>query len=75
MLNIAEEERRKKGFELNNKKAEVMVVSRKNECLQINIFVKRNITKLRDQCQYLGSFTLCDGRNNIEIVPRIAQAK
>ena len=49
LLHIVEEDSSEKGLELNSKKAEVMVVSRNNECLQINIFVNG------DEFKYLGT--------------------
>ncbi|GFO33982.1 retrovirus-related pol polyprotein line-1 [Plakobranchus ocellatus] len=41
LLNIVEEESRKKGLELNSKKTEVMVISRKQESPKCDIFIKR----------------------------------
>ncbi|GFN87694.1 hypothetical protein PoB_001420000 [Plakobranchus ocellatus] len=38
LLNIVEEESRKKGLELNSKKSEVMVISRKQESPKCDIF-------------------------------------
>ena len=75
LIDNAEEESSKKGLELNSKKTEVMVVSRSNECPQINIFINWNKFKQRDQFKYLGSLIPSDGRNNMEIASRIAQAK
>ena len=45
LLDIFEEERGKKGLELNSKKTEVLVVNQNNECRQI----KGNKLKQRDQ--------------------------
>ncbi|GFN86640.1 retrovirus-related pol polyprotein from type-1 retrotransposable element r2 [Plakobranchus ocellatus] len=41
LLNIVEEESRKKGLELNSKKTEVMVISRKQESPKCDIFIKK----------------------------------
>ena len=46
LLHIVEEDSSEKGLELNSKKAKVMVVSRNNECLQINIFVNGDEFKI-----------------------------
>ena len=73
--NIVDEENRKKGLERNSKKIAVMVVSRNNECPQINIFSNRNKLKQRDQFKYLDILILSDGHSNIEIASRIVQAK
>ena len=51
-----------------------MVVSRKKECPQLNIFIILNQLKQRDQFSYLGTLIARDGRNNTEIASRIAQA-
>ena len=39
LLDITEEESRRKGYELKSKNTEVMVLSRNNECAQINSLV------------------------------------
>ena len=51
-MNTVEEESRRKGLELNSKKTEVMLVSRSNECPQVNIFISGNKLKQRDQIKY-----------------------
>ena len=71
LLDIVEEENRKKGLELNSKKTEDMVASRSNECPQISIFINGNKFKPRDQLKYLGTLISSDGRNNTEIASRI----
>ncbi|GFN81414.1 protein tssc1-like [Plakobranchus ocellatus] len=75
LLDIVKEESEKKGLELNRKKTEVMVVSRKQELPIINIYIKGTRLKQKDQFKYLGSLISSDGRNNSEVASRIAQAK
>ncbi|GFO08467.1 endonuclease-reverse transcriptase [Plakobranchus ocellatus] len=75
LLDIVKEESEKKGLELNRKKTEVMVVSRKQELPIINIYIKGTRLKQKDQFKYLGSWISSDGRNNSEVASRIAQAK
>ena len=41
LLDITEEESRRKGYGLKSKKTEVMVVNRNNECAQINSLVAK----------------------------------
>ncbi|GFO46620.1 endonuclease-reverse transcriptase [Plakobranchus ocellatus] len=75
LLDIVKEESEKKGLELNRKKTEVMVVSRKQELPISNIYIKGTRLKQKDQFKYLGSLISSDGRNNSEVASRIAQAK
>ncbi|GFO13624.1 endonuclease-reverse transcriptase [Plakobranchus ocellatus] len=75
LLDIVKEESEKKGLELNRKKTEAMVVSRKQELPIINIYIKGTRLKQKDQFKYLGSLISSDGRNNSEVASRIAQAK
>ena len=49
LLDIGEEESRKKGLELNSKSTEVMVVSGSNERPQNNIFIYVNKLKQRNK--------------------------
>ena len=63
------------GLELNSKKTEVMVISRKEEPPLINITINGIKLKQRDHFKYLGALVSSDGRNNTEISARIAQAK
>ena len=56
-------------------RAEVKVISRKEEPPLINITINGIKLKQRDQIKYLGALVSSDGRNNIEISARIAQAK
>ena len=75
LLNVIEEERRRKGFELNTKKTQVMVISRQPEPVSCNIFINGLKLKQREQFKYLGNLISSHGRNNTEIITRIAQAK
>ncbi|GFR64083.1 endonuclease-reverse transcriptase [Elysia marginata] len=75
LLNIVEEESRKKGLELNSKKTEVMVISRKQEPPKCDIFINDTKLKQQDKFKYLGTIITSDGRNNNVIAARIAQAK
>ena len=52
LLDIAEEESRKKGLELNSKSTEVMVVSGSNERPQTNIFINVNKLKQRNKFKF-----------------------
>ena len=75
LLNIVESKSKEKGLELNSKKTEVMVISRKEEPPLINITINGIKLKQRDHFKYLGALISSDGRNNAEISARIAQAK
>ena len=52
-----------------------MIVSQKNECLQVKIFTNGNKLKQRDQFKYLGTLVSINGCNNSEIASRIVQVK
>ena len=52
LLDIVEEESRKKGLELNSKSTEVMVVSGSNERPQTNIFINVNKLKQRNKFKF-----------------------
>ena len=75
LLDILDEESRKKGLELNSKKTEVMVDSRNNKRQQIDIFINRNKFKQRNQFKYFATLISNDGCNSTEIASRIAKAK
>ena len=74
LLSIVESESRKKGLELNSKKTEVMVVSRKPG-VKCNLTVNGAKLKQCNSFKYLGVLLADDGRNKKEISTRIAQAK
>ena len=54
LLDITEEESRRKGYGLKSKITEVMVVNRNNVCAQINFLVAKG-NSFRNQCKYLGT--------------------
>ena len=66
LLNIVESKSKEKGLELNSKKTEVMVISRKEEPPLINVTINGI---------YLGALVSSEVRNDTEISARIAQAK
>ncbi|GFN84653.1 endonuclease-reverse transcriptase [Plakobranchus ocellatus] len=75
LINIVEEESRKKGLELNSKKTEVMVISRKQESPKCDIFINKVKLKQTEKFKYLGTIISNDGKTNREISARTAQAK
>ncbi|GFO06013.1 endonuclease-reverse transcriptase [Plakobranchus ocellatus] len=75
LLNIVEEENRKKGLELNSKKTEVMVISRKQESPKCDIFINEVKLKQREHFKYLETIISNDGKTNREISARTAQAQ
>ena len=75
LLNIVESKSKEKGLELNSKKTEVIVISRKEEPPLFNITINGIKLKQRDHFKYMGALVSSDGRNNTEISARIAQAK
>ncbi|GFO47360.1 endonuclease-reverse transcriptase [Plakobranchus ocellatus] len=75
LLNIVEEESRKKGLELNSKKTEVMVISRKQESPKCDIFINKVKLKQTEKFKYLGTIISNNGKTNREISARNAQAK
>ena len=74
LLNVVKNESRKKGLDLNSKKTEVMVISKKTtpEC---NIFFDGTKLKQKQSFKYLGMLITQDGRSHSEVNTRIAQAK
>ncbi|GFO35533.1 RNA-directed DNA polymerase from mobile element jockey [Plakobranchus ocellatus] len=75
LLNIVEQESRKKGLELNSKKTEVMAISRKQEPPKCDIFINKVKLKQTEKFKYLGTIISNDGKTNREISARTAQAK
>ncbi|GFO49889.1 RNA-directed DNA polymerase from mobile element jockey [Plakobranchus ocellatus] len=75
LLNIVEEESRKKGLKLNSKKTEVIVTSRKQESPKCDIFINKVKLKQTEKFKYLGTIISSDGKTNREISARTAQAK
>ena len=75
LLNIVESKSKEKGLDLNSKKTEVMVISRKEDSPLINITINSIKLKQRDHFKYLGASVSSDGRKNTKISARIAQAK
>ena len=74
LLDIKERESLNKGLELNGKKTEVMVISRK-AIATCNIYVKGTKFRQQETFRYLGTLITQDGRNGVEISSRIAQTK
>ncbi|GFO08077.1 RNA-directed DNA polymerase from mobile element jockey [Plakobranchus ocellatus] len=75
LLNIVEEESRKKGLELNSKKTEVMVISSKQESPKCDIFINKVKLKQTEKFKYLRTIISNNGKTNREISARTAQAK
>ncbi|GFS18525.1 endonuclease-reverse transcriptase [Elysia marginata] len=75
LLDVVYSESQKKGLELNSKKTEVMVISRKANSLPVNVTVNKNKLTQRENFKYLGTLISSDGRSDTEIQARIAQAK
>jgi hypothetical protein len=75
LINIVVKESRNMGLELNSKKTEVMVVSRKGDSPRCIIKVDDKTLKQTNSFKYLGTWITSDGRCTQEIKCRIAQAK
>ena len=73
LLDIIERDSLNKGLELNGKKTEVMVISRK-AIATCNINVKGTQLRQRETFRYLGTRITQESRNGVEISSRIAQA-
>ena len=67
LLDIIERESLKNGLELNGKKTEVMVISRKANAT-CNIYVKGTKLRQGETFRYLGTLITQDGRNGVEII-------
>ena len=74
LLDIVSEESKKLGLELNSKKTEVMVISRKKSP-RCELYVEGTVLKQKTSFKYLGTIISQDGRNDSEIKARISQAK
>ena len=75
LLNKVMEESENKGIELNSKKTESMIITRKTSIPKCEIKIKENTIKQANSFKYLGTQITSDGRNHQEIKSRIAQAK
>ena len=75
LLNKVVEESENKGLELNSKKTESMIITRKTSIPKYEIKIKENTIKQANSFKYLGPQITSDGRNHQEIKSRIAQAK
>ena len=62
-------------MELNSKKTEVILVGKKNECPQINIFIKATGLKQSDLFKYISTLISCGGRNKTDPASRTEQTK
>ena len=74
LLNIVKNESRKKSLDLNSKKTEVMIISKKDtpDC---NIYVDSYKGKQLQSFKYLGTLITQDGRSHSEVNSRMSQAK
>ena len=75
ILSTAAEESERKGLQLNAKKTECMVVSKKNAIPKCNITCKGENIKQVDTFKYLGCTITPDGKSEHEIKKRIGIAK
>ena len=75
LLNKLMEESENKGLELNSKKTESMIITRKTSIPKCEIKIRENTIKQANSFKYLGTQITSDGRNHQEIKSRIAQAK
>ncbi|GFR80495.1 catenin (Cadherin-associated protein), alpha 3 [Elysia marginata] len=75
LLNKVVEESKNKGLELNSKKTESMVITRKTSIPKCEIEIEVNTIKQANSFKYLETQITSDGRNHQEIKSRIAQAK
>ena len=66
LLDIVVKESHKNGLELNCKKTEVMVVSRKADTPKCKIFIDGTLLKQCESFKYLGSLISGDGILNIK---------
>ena len=75
LLNKVVEESENKGLELNSKKTESMMITRKTSIPKYEIKIKENTIKQANSFKYFGPQITSDSRNHQEIKSRIAQAK
>ncbi|GFR70818.1 RNA-directed DNA polymerase from mobile element jockey [Elysia marginata] len=75
LLNKVVEENKNKGLELNSKKTESMIITRKTSIPKCEIKIEENTIKQAISFKYLGTQITSDGRNHQEIKSRIYQAK
>ncbi|GFS23497.1 lactation elevated protein 1-like [Elysia marginata] len=75
LLNKVVEETKNKGLELNSKKTESMIITRKTSISKCEIKIEENTIKQANSFKYLGTQITSDGSNHQEIKSRIAQAK
>ncbi|GFS23270.1 retrovirus-related Pol polyprotein from type-1 retrotransposable element R2 [Elysia marginata] len=75
LLNKVVEESKNKGLELNSKKTESMIITRKTSIPKCGMKIEENTIKQANSFKYLGTQITSDGRNHQEIKSRIAQAK
>jgi len=75
ILSVVSKESKKRGLDLNAKKTECMVVSKKEQIPACNINCEGEKIKQVDKFKYLGFMVTPDGRCDTEIQKRIAIAK
>ena len=75
LLNIVETESRKRGLELNCKKTETMVISRKKDIPPCKITTNGAMLRQVNSFKYLGTSITENGKSDFEIKSRIGQAK
>ena len=75
ILNKARPESEMKGLQINSKKTECMVISKKNTPPKCSLTINEESIKYVQKFSYLGSLATSDGKCTNEIRKRIAQAK
>ena len=71
LFNKVVEESENKGLELNSKKRESMIITRKTSIPKCEIKIKENTIKQANSFKYLATQITSDGRNHQEIKSRI----
>ena len=74
MMDVITDQSQNKGLSLNNKKTEVMVISKKS-CPKCVIKINGTTLKQVSQFKYLGTLITADGKCAVEIRNRITQSK